>query len=678
MQQSSTKALLGTSGLINAYCKIDSSCTEQIAIREVLSAIEVGLGSACRSSNLEEKERILVTLKALGNAGRWMNAEVMNQCFLEIQNPFEIRVMALESWRRAPCNYDRSGLLNVYTNAREDSEVRIAAYLSLMACPNQEIVNIIKDRLVSESVNQVGSFVWTHISNLQESASHGKQWIRSLIGEDMLVNKFNSSSLKFSRNFESSFYMNELGLGSTVESNLIFSSKSFLPRSAMFNLTLDLFGESINMFEVGGRFEGFEVFAEKFFGPQGYYPEETVEGILKSLRQSKAGDETTIEHLLDVITEEPEGSYYLRVLGNELQYHHFRGIENFFEKKPDFNYLEVLMELAKKGNVDYTKAYKLIDTELSYPTVSGLPLTLKLNSTATLGLRMDGKFVMRSFRDIDIKGHVYPSAVVQVDATMLMDANVAKTGVKVSSNVHTSSFMDGNLKIEGGKVIDIAFNLPQDKIELINVLSETVFIENDVKKIEDDENESGNFGECIDTDIILGVKWCAGVSTSPFISRAAVWVEKTDSFTGYSLRFLQESDSISFLVDTPGSKRDKKLSFVVIKDDQEVKIDIHTPWKSVKAAGTYIVNESGRRYELEAIADSTRKYQVSVGHSLELEGSTLQYKPFLLIKSPSSIFVDTEGSFESGSKLGLVKVDLKNRGLMPASIKCKLTARLVI
>jgi len=38
------------------------------------------------------------------------------------------------------------------------------------------------------------------------------------------------------------------GLG--LESNWIFSQKSYLPRSAMLNLTVDLFGESINVFEV--------------------------------------------------------------------------------------------------------------------------------------------------------------------------------------------------------------------------------------------------------------------------------------------------------------------------------------------------------------------------------------------------------------------------------------------
>jgi len=35
-----------------------------------------------------------------------------------------------------------------------------------------------------------------------------------------------------------------------LESNWIFSQKSYLPRSAMLNLTVDLFGESINVFEV--------------------------------------------------------------------------------------------------------------------------------------------------------------------------------------------------------------------------------------------------------------------------------------------------------------------------------------------------------------------------------------------------------------------------------------------
>ena len=52
---------------------------------------------------------------------------------------------------------------------------------------------------------------------------------------------------------------------------MIWSSKSFIPRSATLNLTFDLFGESMNLFEMGGRVEGLETLFESYFGPNGYY-----------------------------------------------------------------------------------------------------------------------------------------------------------------------------------------------------------------------------------------------------------------------------------------------------------------------------------------------------------------------------------------------------------------------
>lgn len=56
-----------------------------------------------------------------------------------------------------------------------------------------------------------------------------------------------------------------------VDSNLIWSSRSFIPRSGTFNLTFDLFGEAMNLFEIGGRVEGLETLMETYFGPMGYF-----------------------------------------------------------------------------------------------------------------------------------------------------------------------------------------------------------------------------------------------------------------------------------------------------------------------------------------------------------------------------------------------------------------------
>ena len=51
----------------------------------------------------------------------------------------------------------------------------------------------------------------------------------------------------------------------------------------MANLTVDLFGQSINLLEVGGRIEGLEYFLETYFGPNGYFAEKTVKEATKQV-----------------------------------------------------------------------------------------------------------------------------------------------------------------------------------------------------------------------------------------------------------------------------------------------------------------------------------------------------------------------------------------------------------
>jgi hypothetical protein len=170
----------------------------------------------------------------------------------------------------------KSSILSIFTNVEEDSEIRIAAYKSLMACPSDELLNTIKVTLGKEEVNQVGSYVWSHLTNLMETADPHKQTIRSIIEDETLLKEFDMDKRKFSRNYEKSLFLEKLNTGATAEGDLIWSSKSFIPRSAMVNLTVDLFGNAINLFEVGGRIEGLEYFIESYFGPNGYFSDKDV------------------------------------------------------------------------------------------------------------------------------------------------------------------------------------------------------------------------------------------------------------------------------------------------------------------------------------------------------------------------------------------------------------------
>ena len=40
-----------------------------------------------------------------------------------------------------------------------------------------------------------------------------------------------------------------------------------MPRSASLNLTVDMFGQSVNLLEFGGRAQGLESIIERYFGP---------------------------------------------------------------------------------------------------------------------------------------------------------------------------------------------------------------------------------------------------------------------------------------------------------------------------------------------------------------------------------------------------------------------------
>ena len=229
---------------------------------------------------------------------------------------------AIEALRRVPCQLDdRSSLLALYRDSSRDSELRIAAYLGAILCPTQRLIQVVKEALDSEPVNQVGSFVWTHLTNLQESSSPAKQALRRLLASDQLRNKFQTDARKFSRNFEASTFWPETNIGGSAESNVIFSSRSYLPRSASLNLTIDLFGQSVNLLDLGARFEGFEPFVESLFGPDGLYPDETLQKAMKSMRSERSSDQSSLNQLMTVfdaksqIPQQPRADVYIRIFG---------------------------------------------------------------------------------------------------------------------------------------------------------------------------------------------------------------------------------------------------------------------------------------------------------------------------------------------------------------------------
>lgn len=60
--------------------------------------------------------------------------------------------------------------------------------------------------------------------------------------------------------------ISKLNAGYTAESNVIWSGSDQLPKSIHGNLTIELFGQSVNILDFGGRLEGLEYLLTNILG----------------------------------------------------------------------------------------------------------------------------------------------------------------------------------------------------------------------------------------------------------------------------------------------------------------------------------------------------------------------------------------------------------------------------
>jgi hypothetical protein len=111
-----------------------------------------------------------LALKAIGNAGRpYTSVDNILKCAVQPGESF-INVDAIQALRRMPCGDEiTQGLLNIFDDLTMDTEIRIETFLALVRCPSQNVIQKIADILETEKNNQVGSFVWSHLSNALES-----------------------------------------------------------------------------------------------------------------------------------------------------------------------------------------------------------------------------------------------------------------------------------------------------------------------------------------------------------------------------------------------------------------------------------------------------------------------------------------------------------------------------
>lgn len=110
-----------------------------------------------------------------------------------------------------------------------------------------------------------------------------------------------------------------------------------------------------------------------------------------------------------------------------------------------------------------------MDTSYVVASGAGLPLSLNAVGTSSVNMKLSGSLSMPDFakkKELDLTGNIQPSIALDIVGTMSVDAYYASSGIKLKTNVYTSSALEGNVKIRGNKLVSIKFSIPRETTEI--------------------------------------------------------------------------------------------------------------------------------------------------------------------------------------------------------------------
>ncbi|XP_076472286.1 uncharacterized protein LOC143301780 [Babylonia areolata] len=668
------KAMLPVSTMVNNFCQRQPQCSLESSVQSIMTSLEDLVGSSCYV-NKKNLDQVLMALRAIGNAGHVSSAvSVVNQCVRRTRNPMEVRVAAAQAFRRMPCDADRKAVNQIMEDKQEDSELRIAAYLAVMTCPDDVTLQRVQLLLESETDQQLGSFVWSHLTNLQETSSPHKQAVRQLLKNVQLPAKFNLGRLQFSRNYEGSAFLKRLNSGAAAEGNLVWSSSSSLPRSASANLTVDLFGRSLNLLDVGLRLEGLEYLMETLLGPNGYFG------------KSAKGDGQL---------DELKGSLYLRMFGNEMAFQRFQGLDSL-PSATSFNLMDFLLKLNKNYDVSMTHSMEFLDTEMTVPTSCGLPLSLTVKGTATVDLKASGKVNTRKIsaspRSLQVDGEIRPSGAIRVSGQMTVDAQVSRAALHVTGTLHSSSALKARVDLDRGRVLSMQVDVPQEKMELLDISSEFSIVHNTVEKKQKMITENRKTVKVCTGELasrITGLELCGELQypnastrvsgpyypfTGPTSLSLALY--KRDTHTSY--KFLAKSveskkktmAQLSF--NTPGSKVDRSLALDMVITDRQLEISAASPWKKAEFKGDITSTKKLMGVSGSFVTDDVNTYALTTEVKIDQSKNGVTYTPLVEIRRPGINNMVLTG-IVSMEKSSTVDLTLSGVTEQPMSLKTVLT-----
>lgn len=691
-------AYLGIGQLIGKYCQ-EHKCENVPQVQAALAKISSKIGNG-KANTRKEEDKLLSAMKALGNTRYLDDASIKKMVDISVDKSVRnrVRVAAIEILPNHCSMNWKNILFKVLDDHEEDSEIRIKVYLSLVKCPCPHVANHIKQVLDKENINQVGSFITSHLRNLRASADPHKQEAQKQLGLIKARQRFPQDFRKFSFNNELSYNVDALGVGSTVESNVIYSQSSFVPRSTTLNLTTEIFGRSFNFLELNSRIENLDKVIERYFGPKGHLkkgePDDLIdEGvdhltvlgkqirerfekiITRGKRDVKPAELEKFAqnvHLreTEMVDDELDLDLSVKMFGVELAYLSYEGTTSQkytpdYIVKKIFDALDQGIDKVKDFNYNFENYLVFLDADLVYPTGLGVPMTLGVIGSSVVNLKTSGKIdipgIIRDPKNALVKLAMEPSASIRVEGRLIVHGFDVESGLKLVSTLHTATGSEITVKILDGKGVDVNLNMLKRKQELISLSSQILMSSNSEKKGENYvapkfHGKSREYIDCFDQSAsVFGFSLCGKVilpydtiesmRKKPLFplsgpAKLAFYIDNID-VTNYHFKVFYNtknpsSRSLEILVETPNSRSSRYLKFLIEGALEPDKLARVTfDIPYYKASAEVILKDNPQEHSLTlAVHHDQMEYFGKIG--VKAEGSG-KYKPILEYKVPEHI-----------------------------------------
>ncbi|KAL8620056.1 hypothetical protein ACOMHN_015338 [Nucella lapillus] len=323
-----------------------------------------------------------------------------------------------------------------------------------------------------------------------------------------------------------------------------------------------------------------------------------------------------------------------------------------------FNLKALLSKIVAEGKISYSQNLVLTDQRRTVPTSSGLPLTVSLNGSMAAQLKVLGSVDFgQAFdkpRSLHLNGALKPSGVLRVSASMMVDAMVTRTALRMTGTLHTNTIVKGRAHLDRGKMVNVELDLPRDNMTILDARTEMTFIlGNEERALALTPGEEHELQACTGQQGVrlTGLDLCGKVQMPKSITSGSVYgdivsnpssvslvLHKRDTLSQYKLfaQHLMTKHSLTtqLTISTPKSSVDRTLDLCVDVNlkQRQMELRMVAPWNKLALTGSLTSTPKKKEAQLTLALDETVTHGVTAAVTVRKDKLGVTYIPVVELR----------------------------------------------